>query len=63
MAQIERVPSDLDQAMSLIRDDELDAVTGGIIIIGGLGGPDTNQLLPAVQTELLPAVQRCAVGA
>ena len=26
----------------LLRDDELDVVNGGIMIIGGLGGPDTR---------------------
>jgi hypothetical protein len=42
MNKSEGVASDADQRARLLRDDELDAVNGGIIIIGGLGGPDTR---------------------
>ena len=37
-------PSNVGQDTRLLRDDELNVVNGGIIIIGGntLGGPDTR---------------------
>jgi hypothetical protein len=45
MSRIERAASDLNPDVPTLRDDELEAANGGIIIIGGLGalgGPDTR---------------------
>ena len=44
MSKIENASTDLAQTERVLQDDELEAVNGGIIIIGGrgLGGPDTR---------------------
>src|SRR5262245_57316669 len=42
MSKIERLASEPDLGSRVLRNDELEAVTGGIMIIGGLGGPDTR---------------------
>jgi hypothetical protein len=52
--------SNVGQDTRLLRDDELEVVSGGIMIIGGtqtLGGPDTSPLRYVGDT-FLPAVQR-----
>lgn len=42
MNKRERIGSNADREARLLGDDALDVVNGGIIIIGGLGGPDTR---------------------
>jgi hypothetical protein len=54
MSKIERVTSDLSQDARPLRDEELDAVNGGIImVIRGLGGPDTHDRAFPQHIELL----------
>jgi hypothetical protein len=53
MSKIERLASDPDLGSRVLRNDELEAVTGGIMIIGGLGGPDTRDQHHKEWIELL----------